>query len=608
MTYYQITQQDTATHNVMSRNDLMTIMMNDQIILRHFDSKNPVLDLVRHEELDGRQYIVVPMVMLTEGVHNGSNGPIYYSEEEISRSPEQWGSRPIIIDHPYNNKSGSDLETYKKQRVGFVMNPLYENGKLKAEAWLDIEHVKNKCPQILVHIEHGLPMEISTGLLNEILDERGTWHGEPFIGKIAYIRADHLAILPKEQGACSLSDGAGLLCNSEKSTRPSTYNAFYISGDVLKGTEYPYEPLNDATRPTVTIPPTQPLKFRPPNVAHQEQFLQKMPGDTAVDPTLIASITAAVAAALQTIQPAQPKTEQAQPIVVDVNGQPFAYTDSTGASVTQIAPEAPNQIPPNENPPGAASEQAPLELDQAESYKNGIDQLRNPVITEQDLQQESNEPNQHNLKRNMTTQNDVNVPNPPVAPVQEPQMDPAQPPVAQDPITENPLTPEQPVNPMQQVIELLQQAIIALQDTMPDAAQDASAAITSQPEQDNIPSAAPIDDTQAAPAEQAMLARNASSLPLVAGRTENNTKNMKIPQERKVALMQNMHKVYDAFNELCETILFVNRNFPDPRLGQLDKIVKDARNAFTPAYRLANNTIVIENNTKNSLKIKHRKK
>ena len=33
---------------------------------------------VRHAKLNGRDHIVVPAVMMTEGVHEGSGGPGYY--------------------------------------------------------------------------------------------------------------------------------------------------------------------------------------------------------------------------------------------------------------------------------------------------------------------------------------------------------------------------------------------------------------------------------------------------------------------------------------------------------------------------------------------------
>ena len=169
--------------------------------------------LIRKEELNGRHYIVVPMVMILEGVHVGSQGPVYYSLEELAKTPKQWNMKPIVVEHPFRGDTATDLEVYKKQAVGMIMNTHFVDGKLKAEAWIDEELAQEKCPTLLEHIEHRLPMEISTGLFSEMLMESGTWHGEEYKAKIVNIRADHLAILPSKQGACSLSDGAGLLIN-----------------------------------------------------------------------------------------------------------------------------------------------------------------------------------------------------------------------------------------------------------------------------------------------------------------------------------------------------------------------------------------------------------
>ncbi len=168
---------------------------------------------VREEELDDRHYIVVPMTMILEGVHTGSQGPVYYSIEELAKTPKMWNMKPVLIEHPFRGDTATDLEVYKKQAVGMIMNTHFEDGKLKAEAWIDKDLASKKYPDLLEHIRYRLPMEVSTGLFSELILEPGTWQGEEYKGRIVNIRADHLAILPHKQGACSLADGAGLLIN-----------------------------------------------------------------------------------------------------------------------------------------------------------------------------------------------------------------------------------------------------------------------------------------------------------------------------------------------------------------------------------------------------------
>ena len=168
---------------------------------------------VRHEELDGRQYLVVPMSMILEGVHTGSQGPIYYSKSELSKTPKMWNMKPITIAHPKRGDTATDLGIYKSQAIGMIMGAKWQDGKLKAEAWIDKKKAKRIEPTVLEHIESGIPMEVSTGLFADCILEEGTWKGEKYVATAQNIRADHLAILPDKDGACSISDGAGLLVN-----------------------------------------------------------------------------------------------------------------------------------------------------------------------------------------------------------------------------------------------------------------------------------------------------------------------------------------------------------------------------------------------------------
>lgn len=196
---------------------------------------------IRNEELDGRKFVVVPMTMILEGVHTGSQGPVYYSVDELAKTPKMWNMKPIVIEHPFRGDTATDLEVYKKQAVGMIMNTYFDpdEGKLKAEAWIDKDLAQNKYPQLLEHIEHRLPMEVSTGLFSELILEPGTWKGEEYKGRIVNIRADHLAILPHKQGACSLADGAGLLINEsfEETAPTSGKEQLFVFTTVIN--EYP---------------------------------------------------------------------------------------------------------------------------------------------------------------------------------------------------------------------------------------------------------------------------------------------------------------------------------------------------------------------------------
>lgn len=171
---------------------------------------------IRTEELDGRKYLVAPMVMITEGVHQGSQGPLYYPPEELSKTPTVWNTKPIVVYHPKIDGAGVSAcspEILASRAVGMVMQTRYEDGKLKAEAWLDDEKIDRVDPRIRESIQTNRVMEVSTGLFTDNMPQQGEWRGERYTHIARNYRPDHLALLPDEKGACSTADGAGLLRN-----------------------------------------------------------------------------------------------------------------------------------------------------------------------------------------------------------------------------------------------------------------------------------------------------------------------------------------------------------------------------------------------------------
>lgn len=177
----------------------------------------------RHETLHGRDYLVVPMVMMTEGVHNGSNGPLYYPAEEMQKCiPAVWNAKPIVVYHPHAGTSACDPTVMNTQGVGMVMNTAFRpaKGKLKAawtsEAWLEVSRLEQVDNRVLEAIEADSMMEISTGLFTENEAAAGEFAGKKYSYIARGYKPDHLAILPDKTGACSVADGAGLLRLNEE--------------------------------------------------------------------------------------------------------------------------------------------------------------------------------------------------------------------------------------------------------------------------------------------------------------------------------------------------------------------------------------------------------
>lgn len=169
----------------------------------------------RVDRMGGREYLVVPMVMITEGVHEGNNGPLYYPREELAKNPVVWNHKPIVVYHP--DGSACSPEVIDSRGVGLIMNTRFKPGrgttpgKLHAEAWLEAERVAEIDQRVLEAIEADTPMEVSTGLFTDNEGPAGSWSGKEYNAIARNHRPDHLAILPDMAGACSLADGAGLL-------------------------------------------------------------------------------------------------------------------------------------------------------------------------------------------------------------------------------------------------------------------------------------------------------------------------------------------------------------------------------------------------------------
>lgn len=192
-----------------------------------------LVGLVRNETLEGRPYLAVPMVMIKEGVLNGSDGPILYTSEELAKVPQVWNTKPVVVQHPtLNGKSLSacDPDVLEKYRVGMILNTSWDGQRLKAEAWLEPSRLEAVDSRVLNAVQNGEMMEVSTGLFSEIEQKPGVFKGRHYKGVVRNLRPDHLAILPDSIGACSIADGAGLMRNNRKEME-LILNSFGINRD-----------------------------------------------------------------------------------------------------------------------------------------------------------------------------------------------------------------------------------------------------------------------------------------------------------------------------------------------------------------------------------------
>lgn len=175
----------------------------------------------RKTTLNGREYVVAPLTMIVPGVLAGSKGALYYPPEEVARDPSSWNGMPLTLGHPVENGahvSGRSPGVWDKSLLGHVFNAAVDDkGRLKAEGYFDVETVRRADAGILASLSSGKPVELSTGLFteNEPAPEGATHNGRPYQFIAKNYRADHLAILVGQAGACSVADGCGVLVNEQ---------------------------------------------------------------------------------------------------------------------------------------------------------------------------------------------------------------------------------------------------------------------------------------------------------------------------------------------------------------------------------------------------------
>ena len=186
-----------------------------------FQSTSPEYT-VQETILDGRNHLVVPVVMMVEGVHVGSGGAVLHDETLLSTTPEVWNGMPVTIHHPQKvdeegnpvNVSANSPGVMEESGVGRIFHANYKDG-LRAEAWIDEEKLKAVSPQALSTLRKGEPLEVSIGVFSDTDDTEGEWHGETYEKIARKYRPDHLALLPGDVGACSVDDGCGVRVNKK---------------------------------------------------------------------------------------------------------------------------------------------------------------------------------------------------------------------------------------------------------------------------------------------------------------------------------------------------------------------------------------------------------
>lgn len=176
----------------------------------------------RTEYLEGEEYYVAPVAMMTPGVHSGSNGSLLYLAKDLDVYSPAWNHKPIVLNHPRKGIACTQ-EYLNKNKMGLLLETRYERGKQRAEAWFHKKRTASVSPKTFNALKKREMMEVSTGLFVDAKKGPGNYHGKKYKAVARNHRPDHLAILPDSVGACSIKDGAGLFqLNSNRSRKKAS--------------------------------------------------------------------------------------------------------------------------------------------------------------------------------------------------------------------------------------------------------------------------------------------------------------------------------------------------------------------------------------------------
>jgi len=194
----------------------------------------------QRKTLHGRDYLVAPLTLIVPGVLNGSQGPLYYPPEEITKNVLAWNNIPIVVYHPTldgKQVSARRPDVLEKAAVGNVFNARVEDDKLKADGWFSLDNVMRVDNRIFKKLQAEEAIELSTGLFTDNIpaEPDATFNGISYTHVARNYRPDHLAILPDQTGACSIKDGCGVLVN--KGEIPSNNNDSTKEGSKMPLTE-----------------------------------------------------------------------------------------------------------------------------------------------------------------------------------------------------------------------------------------------------------------------------------------------------------------------------------------------------------------------------------
>lgn len=174
-----------------------------------------VVNAYRSVEKSGKTFLVVPGVPLREQVLNNYLVP----GDEIARSVVSWNGTPITLDHPKTHNGSVNVPDPDVAIIGHFYNARWEpeHARMAGEYWIDVDEAMKwkEGETIVTNIKAGKILETSTGYYADDEPTVGEFDGRSYETIHRNILNDHIAILTREVGACSVRDGCGVNRNAQ---------------------------------------------------------------------------------------------------------------------------------------------------------------------------------------------------------------------------------------------------------------------------------------------------------------------------------------------------------------------------------------------------------
>lgn len=170
----------------------------------------------RREMKDGKEFLVVPGVPVQEQVMNNYLVPA----DEIAHFAAAWNGSPITLRHPKQNNGSANVPIPDVPIIGRFYNAEFDGKRLTGEYWFEDQALQAQAPIIRNRILAGDAIETSTGYWADEEAIPGTFDNRSYELIHRNLRPDHIAVLPDEIGACSMSDGCGVNRNCADANCP----------------------------------------------------------------------------------------------------------------------------------------------------------------------------------------------------------------------------------------------------------------------------------------------------------------------------------------------------------------------------------------------------